>query len=348
MEIKNREITINEMLDNPNEYDLPEFLINKINFIKDNKYKRSTSENVLRMFINYIFTTEEILGHDLYKFSKQEIRDLIGSINTSSIRIKKNIESLIANYINYSIERGLIPSNINNAINIEYDEIKEVNEKKLINKYVSMDECYDICAGAISGKNQTGEGLTHQDTIVLLLARYSLSSEEIINLSIEDIDRENMRLIIRSENNDIIRFVSIDNRLLNELDKAIETNEYNRGKATRKYYSNGMVVKPSSGNSIIVSYLVIRNRLSSVVKTSNKPYLVFKDLVKSYQIDFLVDIYNEKGYVENEDFKMALTSCARAANSSYFALKEDFEIMRPDIEIKTIKPGVKPRGNLKE
>ena len=280
------------MCDFTNYKKLNRFYDNKINFIKERGYKEESSiKKYLYVILNEnIALAEKNKDKDLYDFSTSEIIDLI---NNTFITVKTGVKNqnfnIIKTYIDWAIERGLLVTGINPCDSITDNDFK-ISEKMAKNYYQTLDEFYDWLKEL---------KCSNVDKALITLVRYGVEIKETVKLQFKDINKEEKTIVIK--NNNDIKFLPIDDRFIEVMEKSKYCSEYDK---TSYVQDNDYIVKQTrKGRSERPEINSIRNRFN-IISVSNGIARINPTMLKdNREYDLLLEIAEQNGQLITKDFK---------------------------------------------
>lgn len=346
---------------------LSSYLRNKIDFISDKDILDNTKENMFRIFSKIVYPVEKIENKDLSQFSKQDTIKLIRSIPTSSVNTLMNIKSIMSTYHNWAINNGLNHTSEDPTQDIDVREIAIVNEARLKNNYISLDDLFEMWETIKASSDEESEKVGYQHFALVLLLRLGLKGtkwSEVLYLEKDDIDFENKIIYVtnRNEHSDdnekkleLVKHIKIeDDRILEILKAALneEIWEYQKGKKQMKskvieyQHSNYVIKREVKQDSITPS--IFRMRLCAFFDGAKHQFIPAKDLFRSAEIDMLLDIKNKsefnKLYV-NDFINVHLFFEPRANKIGYVSLKDLYTRITDDDDIISGKWIIDQNGN---
>jgi integrase len=194
--------------------------------------KESTQANFYRLF-KLSFEKEHRLNKDLYKFSKEELFELISNISNTPNSADTN-SRFISMYLNYCVEQG---KSIENTLSkVSRNEIIKLVPEEEFFKFEKFNGIID-------------ETYNYQDKVALRLIFEGISGkglEELLNLKISDVNFDTGEVNISGENERKIIVTKIGkNNAIDLIKECIKENRYykNNGdydpkesRNTKEYY----------------------------------------------------------------------------------------------------------------
>ena len=311
-----------------------------IEYMVDNEIKQEYLQNkptgtaesdmyVLRDFDNY----EQKAGKQVYNLNISELNEMFATLrNSSKGTIRKN-KSILINYISFCISKKIVPHMENRAKYIKIGDF--IHRQALLNKFISKDKL----------KEYQGELANYQDKLLLELLYNGIRGrtveegtlEEIINLTIDDVDKENKRLILKQNDN--------EDRILDNVEESLFTlirNTYNQefyvennGEPTKNkrtkgipkqilinkagehgaYYHRHIFRIPGKDKFEKFHPSLFNSRIGRIKVWVKNRYLTVTALYESGMIQMAMDIFKENGEITDTDFK-------RICNRFNYGIKE--------------------------
>jgi integrase len=275
-------------------------------FLKD--LPRNTYQRYSRVLSRAKYL-EEQLGKDLYNFNIKEIEQLLHYLNPKTINSCQGSTSIILSYIRWAIEQDLRKDNLNplDAL-IGYD---------FYNKFIdttsqvifSFEEIQDIIGGRINAQD-------YAVVQALFEGLFGKKYSELLNLSKNDIDEENLILTLKedvSEYETRERKVKVSPLLIKMLIKASEQKIYHKSNGegaailrapTSDLMENNYVFRPSNlntkGNGKADPHLVLR-RLKLMSIENSQPYLSAINIRNSGMLYMAYQLYVETGNLTKKE-----------------------------------------------
>jgi len=274
---------------------------------------------------------EQLVNKPVYNLTISELDELFSKFgNTSKSSGDKN-KSILVTYIDFCINKNLVLHKENRARFIDIK--KHVSKQALLNKFISKEKLKDY------------QKLLYNEQDQLLLELLFLgvrgrtvgdeTLEEIINLSIDDVDFDNNIIKLRKNNNDDIRTIKVETSTVGLIKDTFEQEIYveNNGEIT----NNPRIADPRKSKINRFENLIFRipgknkfekfhsalfnSRMTRIKKWVDNPYLTATTVYESGMIQMAMDIYREKGEVTKDDY---IDICDRFDYGYPFKLKEKF------------------------
>ena len=253
---------------------------------------------------------EKLIGKPIYNMSYAELREMIAMQfrNSSEGVIRKNV-SILKKYIDYCIDKNIVTHGENRlAIFTAKDAREYVNRQALLGKYTNREmlrEYQNIC-------------YNEQDKLLLELAFIGVggrAQEEIINLTIDDVDEKNKMLTLSTDDGKHRR-LSVDLSTIGLIQSTYNQESYmeNNGEITE----NTRIPNPRESQINKVERYVFRvpgknkfekfsvnllgSRMNRFKQWFDNPYLTYTSLRDSGMVQMAIDVYEEKGEVTKEDY----------------------------------------------
>lgn len=288
------------------------FLFNVENEVKQeflSKKPSQTAESdafVLRSADQY----ESLTGKSIYNLSYEELREMIAMQfkNSSPKVVTKNV-SVLKKYIDFCIGKNLVEHGENRLdVFVASNALKFVNRQALLNKYISPEKL----------KEYQNILYNEQDKLLLQLPYVGVwgkGLEEIINLTLNDIDEKN-KMITLSTNDGKHRRLEVDLYTIGLIEDVYKQETYveNNGEITtnirrsepRKLKVN-QVEKyifrvPGQHKYEVFTKNLLNSRMKRIQKWVDNPYLSFISLRDSGMLTIASKICTEKDIVTKEDY----------------------------------------------
>ena len=331
----------------PSDTNLNERQMRKITFLNDKYGNFAVKQRQYFLYLSNIKDEEDILGVDLYDFTKYDIISLMQGI-VGTVQVQENILSFIRSYLNYCVEKGYTLYNVLDTI----DETNE-NERLIIpnrdyvaSKYISMEDLIrELKAIESVGSNH----ITSLDVLIALLIRSGISIREIIGIKFSDFNKNDNTVNVNLGEN--IKIVKLNDTIIEYVDKVRGTIGRFGKKSTLVSIDDHIIlfdVKSTADGEVLVYDEVralksIRKRLS---KFSTQGYRQLNEgmLINCKKIDLLEIIYNTYGKLTTDDFKNVQVLFGNRANS-YTKLKTDWQLLKGDDNIEYLRKNVGKKFN---
>lgn len=242
---------------------------------------------------------EEMLNKDIYEFNREEIDELFLNFNSKTKQSVASKISMIKAYLDFCIDKGLVPSmyNIISAfVGDEYYE-KYINQTAVETQFINREELDDMinfCANA-------------QDAVIIKLRYDGLSLKEISNLRMSDC--KDNPIILRDDKDNITRRLKVEQSTLNLIEDAYSQQYYlkSNGEPDAKSVSSltsvikeGIyVVRPIIKSSFKKSTKqMLTQRMKRIFHLYDRPYLNSTNIWISGQIEMGKNILKESGRKE--------------------------------------------------
>ncbi len=258
---------------------------------------------------------EAMIGKPVYNMTYAELREmLMMQFNNSSVKaINKNI-SILKVYVDFCINKNIVLHGENRLATFTIEETKElVHKQALINKYVTKEKIKEY------------QNILYNDQDKLLLESPFLgirgrttedgTLEEIINLTIDDVDEINNELTLR-QNNGKKRKIEVENSIIELIKDTYKQEIYveNNGEETNNLrlskpreikinkLENFVFRVPSKNKFEQFTPNLLNSRMRRMQKYLDNPYLTYTSIFMSGILNMAMDIYKEKSEVSKEDF----------------------------------------------
>ncbi len=278
--------------------------------------KYSSTAESEAFVLRYIDDYEEIVNKSVYNLTHEELNEMFSNFRNSSEASAEKNKSIIISYIDYCISKKLVVHMENRAI---YIDSKKYVSKQAMKKYVDRKQLREyqnilyneqdqllIWLPFISVRGRTTKGCTF---------------EEIINLNVDDIDRDKHRLTLRKNNGETRDLDDVDEFIFDLIDGAWRQEVYveNNGDTTdnlrlkckpREAIINrdGEFAKyifkiPGKNKFKLISRTLLNSRMRKYQEIFDNKYLTWNSLYDSGMFQMAMDIINEKGEITDTDFK---------------------------------------------
>lgn len=246
-----------------------EYILNKLAFLNDTYSNKNTKLSYFIYYKNFFHEEEIIKGKDLMYFTTIEIKELLLSLINTKPSSRGAFLSFINNYLNYCVDKGYINHNQSVAINTK--EIKKVSKRVIDVELINLKNFYEM-VNEVYTKNSYNRVI-----IPVLFARYGIigeGCEDIMNLTFENIDKNNKLVKIIKNNREIL--LPIDNDFIKWVYKASEND-------------TGIILKNNRGEAI-ESKNTIYNMFYKFFSVIDKTRISAKNLRENRKLDILGQI----------------------------------------------------------
>lgn len=278
---------------------------NKIRYLK--QFSDDTAKTYADIF-NSLRFSEEDYDKDLYDFSLDELAEAIYSLNKPTIGSAQMVVSILTGYLSWAIEEGLTKSNINPLRIVGKDFYHSLidHSKKL---FISHEELLDLEDRLL---------INAQDKVIFRLIYEGVSGfqlSEILNLKESDIDG-NVLTVHDAKTG--TRKVKVSDRCIKIINEAIYQGNYGvyylkNGHAESyrqqaQFLKSDYVVKRTESGctreeNLPASKGVVYNKITSLRKLLNAPYLTPKNIERSGMIKMAGDLLKRDGELTNKQLK---------------------------------------------
>jgi integrase len=266
-------------------------------------YKNNTAEFYRKIFMK-TSTVEESYGKDVYLFNVDEYSDLLLSFESKSLSAISSRNSILKKYIDFAIEKKQVPHGQNIAALFDRMMLQKfvsniATERKLITK----EELMDIINTLYNAQDQA-----------LVMAYWvgimGTMSEEVINLTIHDIDRNNNTLTLTKSDN-TKRIITVDDFTIDLLEDAylqeiytINNGDYydvkKQKNAVRYLVPSDYIFKNTSLKfGAQLSYAGVYNRFKSISKWYGNRFLTPSNVRTSGMLHMVNEMIGEDGSVDD-------------------------------------------------
>jgi hypothetical protein len=278
-----------------------------------NKRLSSTAESdqyILRAADDY----EDMINKSIYNMSYSELKEMISMQykNGSYKAVDKNI-SILRTYIDFCIKQKLVSHRENRLATFTPDDIKEfVHEQAVISKYINNEQ-------RMKYENIL---FNEQDKLIIRLLYLGVRGrptvdntfEELINLSIDDLNEER-RMLSLKQNDGRVRRLEIDLNTIELIKDTYKQEVYleNNGEQSNNLrltkvreikinkVENYVFRVPGQDKYEKITSPLVNSRITRMKTWLDNPYLSPTVLYNSGMIGLCFDIYKEKGEVTKED-----------------------------------------------
>ncbi|EMI10194.1 site-specific integrase [Anoxybacillus gonensis] len=271
----------------------------KEQFLNDLKEREGFEGETLKVYANVFINSkdiEEVLEKDLYDFTYDEIKELFLNANRTSYASIQAFANMTKRYIEWAINMGLVNSNINPVEMFTRDDLMSCVNKS-VKKYFAEKEINEIEKLLIN----------YQDVVVIRLPFEGILGEgcdEMLNLSIDDVDFENNIVYIR-DGEEVKRRVEISDHCLNIIEKAANEQEYlsnnnyydgsTRGKEKYELMKSDKIIRNTiaprtKGNMTAQG---IYRRIKAIKEITGYKYLSLKNIHRSGMIKMAVELLDK-------------------------------------------------------
>lgn len=282
----------------------------KRRFVEENYSNLGTRERYLKVF-KRTFEFEDKLQKDIYNFNLEEIKDVLNSLSSVSHATVGSTKSILSKYINWAIREGLV----NSVINVVDQYIDKDELSKMVSKLAqefrflkNKDELYSLINACENA----------QDAAIFVMSFYGLKAEDMVNLTIDDIegntikvgsrkielDERFMQVIHETYNQTIyVKNNGIEIKNIMSMEIALDT--------TTRHILHGTVNKNKTSN--VLTKQVLNNRVKKVVSSlgmidkykhlrESFKLLTLGNVFYSGMFIHLYEIEQTKGLLESQDF----------------------------------------------
>ena len=259
---------------------------------------------------------EELIGKPIYLMSFAEIKEMIlmQYRNSTTKTVTKNI-SVLKKYVDYCLDKKIVPHGENRLAAFTTEDMREmVNQQAMIDKFITKEKLNQYLNILHNDQDRAFIKLPFDG--VRGRTMKGATCEEILNLTIDDVDEENKRLIL-TQNDGTKRILEVDISTISVIQEAYKQELYveNNGEPT----NNPKMSQPRSSIINPVENYVFRipgknkfqrftvnllnSRVRRIKKFLDNPYLTLTGLYMSGMINKAMDIYKEKGEVTTKNYK---------------------------------------------
>lgn len=269
------------------------------------QYRSSTADSY-ESVLSQCYDTEKFLNKDVCQFTHDEYASLLYNFEAKSLSSLTSKNSTIKRYIEFCIKEGYVPSRLNVAENFDRATLRQFIRKDALKyKFISSKELDDVIEKCINA----------QDAVIFQLLREGVKgegSEELINLTINDVDEENNILTLRSDNN--VREHKVSDKTIELIKEAYKQKYYypkngeTQNEKIKQYYLPDspyiikMTGKKRKGRA---SRQIVQRRVKFIAEWWGNPFLTPSNVWTSGQIEYAKQIKTKKGVdrLEPDDYR---------------------------------------------
>lgn len=233
--------------------------------------------------------------------------------NSSIKTITKNI-SILKNYVDFCISKKIVAHGENRFAAFSASEAEEfVNKQALLNKFITREKLKEYQNILYNDQDKLFIGLPYVGVRGRTVKDGTY--EEIINLSITDLDEEKKMLTL-NQNNGKHRRLKVDSDIIGLIQDAFNQELYveNNGEMTANVrlskpretiinrVENFVFRVPGKNKTQKFTPALLNSRMTRIQRYLDNPYLTLTSLYMSGMIQIAIDIYKESGDVTKEDF----------------------------------------------
>jgi len=266
---------------------------------------------VLRALDNY----EHIISKSVYNMTHPELNEMIAmQFNNSSVRsILKNV-SVLKTYIDFCVGKKFVFHGENRLSVFTIEEAKKfVSKQALLNKFISKEKLEEYKKILYNPQDQLLLELPYIGVRGRTVKDCTM--EEIINLTIDDVDEKNNMLRL-TQNDNKERYLKVETSTIELIKDVYEQDVYveNNGMPTNNpRLSNPRELKinkvehyifrvPSKDKMNIFNNSIMNSRMRKMQIFLDNRYLKYTSLFESGMLNMVKNIYKEKGKIEKEDY----------------------------------------------
>jgi integrase len=272
-----------------------------------NRYLDEMENEGSRATIKYIFIAskraEEILGMDLYNFSKEDIASVMRNMSITSYHTARANVNYISNYITYCIKHGYRENNLN-----PLDTVDRKWSSQFVDRTVKMHYSYEEFIDLLE------DPMMHngQDQALLFMIWEGIIGEkfsELLTLTFSDVDWNNNRIYVKERN----EHISVSEDCIKYLQKAYNQNTYyqfnpNTKEITEKellpsefIFKNIKSTRGQENEPVKIN--VFYKRLQAIKEIFNLSYLTPNAIKQSGMIYMAAQLFDRYREIEKEQFK---------------------------------------------
>lgn len=278
----------------------------KEQFLSQSQYSDGT-RIVYRRIFERSRVNEEILGKDLYDFTRQEIEEVLHDLNPLTPPISQSNGRIISSYIIWWIDKNKL-NKINplEAVGAEWFDRFVDKTKKLYFSYKEIKRISDLCENA-------------QDAVILRMYFEDIGGKdgsEIRNLKITDLNEDYNTLILREKGKSprvhvisdelkrLIISASKQKTYIKKDGKMIEVDNIRQDidLVENDYVIRNSMTRTDSLNGPVHSSVLYR-RMKTLSESFGFPYLTGKNVMRSGIIYFAYQLLQQDGVLGKEQYE---------------------------------------------
>ena len=289
----------------------------KMKYVERN-YKENT-QRVVKALFRKTAKLEKANEKDLYDFNVKEMREVLKSLNATTIRSLQNHVSTIEQYVDYALARKVTESRFNYAT--EFDSKKKLEpllHEDAENMIFDREEIMDLALHADNAQDGVILGLLYDGV------SHKNEFEELINLTEEDIDFENQEINLQD------RVVPVSTETMILIKDALKQDDVyvsinpEQDKIRNYKIANGNHVLRGLRGKDKVKPQIISQRILRIANAYDYPFLNATTISYSGQLDYAKSLLN-KYDLENVIDKVLRRFGVNVNSSSQFYLKNRIE-----------------------
>lgn len=294
----------------------------KERFLNEFYYNEETKKTTALTFEKTAIL-EDQFETDLCRFNQEQLRDLLLFFGCSNKNALGKYFNQVQQYVKWSTENGYCTYNFAYANIFRKDLDKYLNVHAVQNQYFTRDEIYDL---------DLANAVDHAIIVLLFEGLMGEEMEEIRLLKKEEVKIIAREIHVTSGNNPRI-LTNVDERTIDILKEAIETNEYlnkngeSEAKAPKRYMiESPYVLRPTKMHNMDgepISREGINVKFKNIRKWTGKHYLNPTAVFYSGIFERLGKIQQERE-LTNNDYRNVLISVGMNPET-YGMLKERYE-----------------------
>ena len=304
------------------ENNIDNYIINKIDFLKENYGEDTDSNYVMKnVYEVHILKHEMLHDKDCLYFDGEEASNCILNAKARTKSLKERIYSFLNSYYAWGIDKGFIN---NNPLDIfDKNELTKINPKIVKDLILNFDDFENML-------REMELKTSYFNIAIVLLAYYGVTNiDDMCNLTWDCVDAADMKLYIVDENENIKNELPINDLFLDWLEK-VKNEEYDMAykKSDKTEYmpreiDNGYILKVLDNyDSTMIkesSYGVYRRLRKAFNVLDNHPKMTIKQLSNSIKIMYLLNIRKHR-VLDSADFKRVFNKYNPNASYSGYLL----------------------------
>jgi integrase len=266
-----------------------------------NRYLDEITNEGSRNTIKYVFlaskSTEEILGMDLYNFTKEDVALVLKDMHMISFHTVRANSSYINSYITWCIKNGYRENNLNPLDTVDRKWLSQFYDKTIKIHY-SYEEFIDLLEDDILPNNI--------DKSMLMLMFHGIIGEQfsqLKELQYSDVDFENKTIYVKERD----YHVHVDEKTIEYLEKARNENTYHQYNPVTKEFSEKnylespyvfkTIQSPRGESNEPIKTNVIYKRIHIFKELFESQHMTPNAIKQSGMIKMAVDLFERDGII---------------------------------------------------
>jgi len=258
---------------------------------------------------------EDTKGKSVYNMHRDELNGMIlFKFNNPSVgAVTKNV-SIIRTYIDFCINKNIVTHGENRLATFTSDNAKDfVNKQTLLKRFITKEQLKEYQKILFNEQDQ----LILEYPYIGVIGRNCVgcTSEEIINLRMSDVDKEN-NMITLTQNDGKHRMLEVEPRFIELIEDVYNQEIYveNNGEMsnnprlskpreiTINQVEDYVLRVPSMKKFQIFTPNLLNSRMRRMQIYLDNSQISFTSLYRAGMIQMAMDIYKEKGEIDKNDF----------------------------------------------